>query len=481
MRYVTISHLETGMVSGDTIQDGYGRILIERGTVLTDTYIYRLRTQGIQGVYVEDEMFGDVIIDKLISQKVKQQALDAVEKVDPDLCKAASMEMVSEIIAKKKVSLDLVDIRAAGDAIYSHSVNVATLCGVIGKGMKLSAGQLVELTIAALMHDVGKMFIPQEILNKPGRLSKKEYNIMKSHAEKSYEKVKDRVDFSEDMKQAILHHHENVDGSGYPDGQTGDEQNLFTKIIHVADVYDALVSKRPFKEAFSPYEVSEYLMGGCGIMFDQEVVDTLLHYVPLYPKGTEVLLSTGKHAVIIENEGIHNLRPVVRLLNGEQIDLANRENLSLSIQNAGEKTDISLMENEKGRKEMANSKRIFLVDDMKTNLAMLSEILENDYDIQCFSSGEAVLDAIVEKKKRADLILLDIEMSGMDGIETARRILEYGKEVHRSIPILFVSTRGDRDTIINCRKLQVGGYVLRPYNNVYIRSEIQRVLEGWTP
>ena len=117
---------------------------------------------------------------------------------------------------------------------------------------------------------------------------------MKSHATVSYELLKERWDVSAQVKSAVLFHHENVDGSGYPQGLEGHEQTLFTKILHVADVYDALVSKRPYKNPYSPYEASEYLMGGCGIMFDQTVVDILLRYVPLYPKGTAVILSDGQ-------------------------------------------------------------------------------------------------------------------------------------------------------------------------------------------
>ncbi len=171
-------------------------------------------------------------------------------------------------------------------------MNVAVIACVIGFGLKLKEEDLQDLVTAALLHDLGKLAIPQEILNKPGRLTQEEYQIMKSHALLSYKMIKERWDLSAQIKIAVLYHHENVDGSGYPEGLEGIEQTMFTRILHVADVYDALVSEDLTKSRI-PYEASEYLMGGCGIMFDRHVVATLLKYVPLYPKG-KTGLSVGR-------------------------------------------------------------------------------------------------------------------------------------------------------------------------------------------
>lgn len=169
------------------------------------------------------------------------------------------------------VSLDMTDLRTYDDYTYAHSVNVAVICCVIGVGMELSESELTQLATAALLHDLGKLSIPPEILNKPGRLTQEEYQIMKSHATLSYELIRERWDIPANVKTAVLYHHENVDGSGYPQGIDASQQSLFIRILHVADVYDALVSKRPYKEPYSPYEASEYLMGACGIMFDKKL------------------------------------------------------------------------------------------------------------------------------------------------------------------------------------------------------------------
>lgn len=145
--------------------------------------------------------------------------------------------------------------------------------------------------------------IPPEILNKPTRLTNEEYEIMKTHSTLSYEIIKGRWNISSKVKAAVLYHHENVDGSGYPKGIDGDGMTMFTKILHVADVYDALVSRRPYKGLHSPYEACEFLMGADGIMFDPKVVEALVLCVPLYLNGTQVLLSDGREGIIVDNVG----------------------------------------------------------------------------------------------------------------------------------------------------------------------------------
>lgn len=276
---------------------------------------------------------------------------------------------------------------------------------------------------------------------------------------------------------AVLFHHENVDGTGYPNGVMGEEQTLFTKILHAADVYDALVSKRPYKEPYAPCEAAEYLMGGCGILFDREVVEVMLRSIPLYPKGTEVELSDGRVGVIKENADAHNLRPIVRLLDGTTLDLSDRANMSIAILPPKGKQEVSTS-SEAERKEMIKHQRevhIIAVDDMKTNLQMIYDILKDDYKVTLLKSG-AQLIKYLEKNPYPDLILLDIDMPQMDGIEAAKRVMDMTKE---SVPIMFVSALCDTKTIMACKDLNVAGYVVRPYKPVYIRSEIERIINRW--
>ena len=124
-------------------------------------------------------------------------------------------------------------------------------------GFEMNEEELTNVVMAGLLHDLGKLSIDPEILNKPGRLTPEEYGIITTHARLSYELVQERWDIPAQVKNAIYFHHQNVDGSGYPEATDGAVQTIYTKILHVADVYDALVSKRPYKASYSPKEAYE--------------------------------------------------------------------------------------------------------------------------------------------------------------------------------------------------------------------------------
>lgn len=476
MRYLPMEQVQPGMRLAQAIWDSSGRILVGQNHDLTAHYIEKLKLYGFDGLYIEDELSEGIQIEPVISPALRAEGLMHVRDRNVDGCKRVAKLIVEEILAKGEVSLDLTDLRTYDDYTYAHSVNVAVISCVIGIGFRMMDDELVQLVTAALLHDLGKLSIPQEILNKPGRLSQEEYQVMKSHAALSYEYIRDRWDISAHIKGAVLFHHENVDGSGYPQGLTGEEQSLFIKILHVSDVYDALVSKRPYKDPYSPHEASEYLMGGCGTMFEQEVVEVLLRYVPLYPKGSEVILSDERRGIVYENAGFHNIRPIIRLFTGEMLDLSEPEYMSLTLRTLQEVKNAP-EQYEAGRQEMIRPwirYRILAVDDMKTNLQLLQEILGPLYEMILVKSGRQAL-TYIEKNGMPDLILMDIDMPEMDGIETARRIRERGDG---DVPILFVSALGDRETVMRTRQVKANGYIIRPYKPVFIRSEIKKILTG---
>lgn len=477
MRYVALRDAKPGMRLAYDLYDSFGRTLVGCNCELTAHYIEKLYEYGFDGIYIDDEISRDINVESVISPQLRAEGLICVRGGDIDGCKEVAKHMVEDVLERGILSLDMTDLRGYDDYTYAHSVNVATVCCVIGIGMEMSEEDLTNLVTAALLHDLGKLHIPGEILNKPGRLTQEEYQIMKSHATLSYEIISERWDLSAQIKTAVLFHHENVDGSGYPQGLEGAEQTLFTKILHVADVYDALVSKRPYKKPYSPYEASEYLMGGCGILFERNVVEVLLKYVPLYPKGTEVILSDGRCGIIYENSGMHNLRPIVRLMDGRMVDLLNAENMDLTLAVPMEEQEVSPENAERERNEMIKPLerfRILAVDDMKTNLQMLRDILENIYDMTLVKSGRQAL-MYMEKNPWPDLVLMDIDMPEMNGIEAAKKIQEM---TNKEVPILFVTALCDRETVMMCREMDAAGYIVRPYKPVYIKSEIKRILTG---
>lgn len=332
MRYISIDQLQAGMILGNYVFDEDYRVLLSQNKELTQKLIDRLIAIGCHGVYIEDEISEGVVVESVIPPELCSKGMQCVQNGDIDGCLTVAKAMIDEILSKPNISMDMLDLQEYEDYTYIHSVNVATIAGIIAMGMGLKPETIEHAIVAGLLHDLGKLTIPLEILNKPGKLTDEEYALVKNHPQYSYEAIKDRWDIAPEIKVAVLFHHENVNGTGYPRGQNADDMHVLTKILHVADVFDAMVSRRPYKDPYSPKDAAEFMMAQCNIMFDMECVQLLLNYVPMYPKGTEVELSDGRKGIIIENNGIHNLRPVVRLFDLTEIDLSDRSNLGLVIE-----------------------------------------------------------------------------------------------------------------------------------------------------
>lgn len=320
MRYVDMKLTKAGMELANTLYDGNGRVLLGKGTVLTNEYITKLNKRGFIGVYIQDELSEDIVINEIISPELRNKGVKALKTKNLDMARSVAIEIVDEILSSPVVTLEMVDLRNFDDCTYRHSVNVAVISTIVGINMGMNRFMLEELSIAAILHDIGKMLISSDIINKPGKLTDEEFDIIKEHPRLGYDFLSEKMDISARIRTSILSHHENEDGTGYPNGMTGKSIYVYAKVIHVADVFDALTSRRPYKQPFSRLEAAEYLMGACDRLFDRHVVVAFLRSVTIYPKGTVVTLSDGRVGMTISS-GVNSLRPVVRLANKEEIDL----------------------------------------------------------------------------------------------------------------------------------------------------------------
>ncbi|NSW89854.1 MAG: HD-GYP domain-containing protein, partial [Firmicutes bacterium] len=210
--------------------------------------------------------------------------------------------------------VNIIDLKSYDDYTYSHSVNVTILSLSIGAVIGLSKNILFKLGMAALLHDIGKVFIPKEILNKNGRLNESEFEIVKTHPYKGYQILKENNSFSYYSSIGVLHHHEKYNGTGYPFELVGSEISLLGRIITVADVYDALTSDRPYRKAMFPSEAIEYIMGGGGTLFDSEIVKFFTKIVVPYPVGTSVLLSNNTTGIVVKNYSDCCMRPIIKVV-----------------------------------------------------------------------------------------------------------------------------------------------------------------------
>ena len=342
MTFISIKHLREGMVLDRDVYMFDSKTskvaMLRAGGVLTKAYIDKLSDMGILGVYIQSHQ--DEIPQSrdfaTVKPDMKKEAISRIKtayslfnnttfnNVHVDSIKETSdiaRQLVDTLVNNKGIFVNVEDLRLYDDYTYNHSLGVAILSIAIGLSLSLKRTELYELALCALLHDIGKMGVPIEIISKPTRLTVEEYNIVKSHPMLGAQFAIRQNITNKAICSGILTHHERYDGMGYPHGLAGENIPLFGRIISVADVYDALTSARPYREPSAAPEAIEYIMGASGKAFDINVVSAFLRRVAPYPVGSCVRLSNGKMAIVVKQNDHNPLRPVVRLFERVKVPL----------------------------------------------------------------------------------------------------------------------------------------------------------------
>ena len=327
MLFIPVRHLQEGMVLAQDIYFEVGGIpLLTRGQVIKEGYITKLQSLDIMGVYIESKISNDIKVNSMIDDKLKREALMTVKCIFEDFSRTNKLaietvssildiaeKLVIDVLSNEEILINLIDLKGFDDYTYQHSLCVAIIAITLGIKMGFNESKLNDLAISGLMHDIGKMSISKEILNKPSRLTEEEFEIMKKHPENAVLLLESLKMFPTVILQGIESHHEKYDGTGYPKQLKGENIPLFGRILAVADVYDALTSDRPYRKASFPNEVIEFMMGNTDVHFDREVLSAFLKSVAAYPAGMLVSLSSGQTAIVIKNNAENTLRPIVRV------------------------------------------------------------------------------------------------------------------------------------------------------------------------
>lgn len=338
MIFLPTEKLEEGMILAQDVRifEPIDLLLIRKGQRLTDKLIGRLRLFDLAGVCVCGGSDEKLRIEKpVIDHQTKVKTLRSTENIfnaalDPEKMpeqqdivqlQGTVSQIVDSMLERSEMMVNIADLRSYDEYTYHHCLSVSILSVAVGLKLGLDREALKHLGLTAVLHDIGKIMIPLEILNKPSRLTDEEFAIMKTHSALGGEYLMNHRLGDGMLWQSVIGHHEKVDGSGYPCGLASPQIPFFSKIISVADVYDALTSKRPYRSPMQPMEAAEYLMGNCGTFFDYDIVTAFIHKVDFYPVGSCVELSNGKKYVVVENENA--LRPVVRSMDKpyEKLDL----------------------------------------------------------------------------------------------------------------------------------------------------------------
>ncbi|MFY0543179.1 HD-GYP domain-containing protein [Brevibacillus sp. H7] len=215
------------------------------------------------------------------------------------------------------------------DYTYRHSINVGILAAIIGKLMNYSPEQVILLGQAGLLHDVGKMVVPYDILMKPDKLTSHEFEIMKQHTVFGADLLLKAEDSHDLFTLGALLHHERLDGSGYPEGRKWDTIPLECQILSVADVFDAICTDRVYKRGTSPFDAARVLWeSACDGKLNAEIVTRLVHYIALLFVGATAVLNSGQHVKVVLIHTDEPMRPLVHM-GEEYIDLRQHRSLSI--------------------------------------------------------------------------------------------------------------------------------------------------------
>jgi HD-GYP domain-containing protein (c-di-GMP phosphodiesterase class II) len=242
---------------------------------------------------------------------------------------------VSAVTENPDLQQILAGLQSKDDYTYRHNIGVAVFSNMIGKWTNLSERDLSELTVAATLHDIGKIHIPIEILNKPGRFNDEEFQQMKQHALLGYQILQNAKELSDRAKLVALQHHERFDGSGYPYGITGDQMEHFSKIVAVADIFHALSTNRVYRQSMPFYKIIDIMQEEAFGKLDNSITMLFIRRIMEMAVGSQVRLTDGRTGKVVMINNMAVAHPLIELADG-YLDLSKNKDVRIeSLVNKG--------------------------------------------------------------------------------------------------------------------------------------------------
>lgn len=315
-------------------KDNY--VLVFKSELLTSKLILKIKQLELTygNLYIENEFYDAVLAQSDMYREnlsnmnfnssysvLKEQTMNILEDVTlTNKINNVAADKVTDSIHEKILRIDeatifqiLNAVRTVDEYLYTHSSNVAVLNGLMGKWLGLPENEIHSLVRGGLLHDIGKTKIPREILDKPGTLTDEEFDIVKTHPIHSYNILINSGELDPIVLAAARNHHEKVNGKGYPDKLLYDDIPIHARITAISDVYDAMITKRVYKDAHSPFEILEDFAKGSYTDLDMDLVKVFVENMPKELIGKAVILSNGSIGEVVFVDETNLLHPLVRV------------------------------------------------------------------------------------------------------------------------------------------------------------------------
>ncbi len=325
MRQIRLTDVRPGMILARNLFNRKGHILLASGVTLTQEYLHKLRRLKVKNLFIQDPRYDDLNIPEYLPLEIQQRALSILnttmekiynkESFAIDAISNVVSDIVEELILQPSVSIQLTGIAIHDNYTLDHSLNCAIYTALLARSCDFTVSQIKEITCGALLHDVGKMKVDKEIINKPGHLTEKEFNIIKQHPQSGFNLlVKKRWEISCLVAHMAWQHHEKIDGTGYPRGLQGKEILNYSRLLTITDVYEAITGCRPYRKAMNLEEAYHIIHSGLGTTFDEHFGGIFLSKMALYFPGMEITLNTGEKAVVVSLLDSSPRKPIIRLI-----------------------------------------------------------------------------------------------------------------------------------------------------------------------
>ncbi len=339
MRRLSTLQLVPGMVLAESVFNYDRQLILTQGTVLTDNLINRLELYGILTVSIQDEVVDmppepempeELSYSVRVRQSEEFQAFRNAYEINVDNFKTSINKIVEKnlhldigsliqeslnLISFHHGSISILDMlhnmREYDDSTYNHSMNVALICNILATWAHMSDEDIELATACGLLHDVGKLTVPQEIISKPAKLTEEEFDVIRKHPVSGYQLLLSQ-DVDNHVRNAALMHHERHDGSGYPLQLKGSQIDKFASIVAIADVYDAMTAKRVYRGPLCPFRAIEIFEEEGLQKYDPDLILTFLNNVVNSYLRNRCKLSDGREGDIIFINKDNFSRPIIK-------------------------------------------------------------------------------------------------------------------------------------------------------------------------